>query len=157
MRAGDTKSHDWSWWGGNSGSGCHRNPHQYQELDEHTWEDQVHRRPPFHLLPKRPQDWTASLSRKSCWSKIMMTKTYMPMCDVSFCKKLVQYETDCDKSYSKNHPFRWSAIKKFRPYHGYMFGCPVNRTFERANPTLLKKYLFSFSESEGLSNDQTTP
>ena len=32
-----------------------------------------------------------------------------------------------------------------------------NGTFERANPTLLQKYLCGFNDSEGLSNDQMTP
>ena len=53
----------------------------------------------------------------------------------------------------------WFALNRAGSWksNASRFGCPVNRTFERANPTLLKKYLCGFSESEGLSNDQTTP
>ena len=84
--AGDTKSHDRGWRGGNRSSGSHR--HRQQWLWD-VREDRVHRRPPFSLLPQRPQDWAAPLSRKSCWSKTMMT--WMPECGVPQSNRLNLY------------------------------------------------------------------
>ena len=44
-----------------------------------------------------------------------------------------------------------------RMVEGARFGCPVNRTFECANTTMLKNYLCGFSDSMGLSYDLKAP